>query len=379
MYTGPDYETARREAGFYYSAFGSQSAMRALSGIPIREFNLEPEACIEAYRRGRPLFREMFSENVGLPGITTPAISYGHANTLGCELIFPEGGEVGHTHVHESLEAGIAALHEPVDFATSGMMPFYLEFRRRMQEAFPGEPIGLGFVAEGPLTSAYSLRGDGFFTDIFDNPADSRQYLQLLTDSIIAYRRFLAELQGALAVSPDGTGMADDIAAFVPPRLWPELVLPFWEQLYSGLTTGKRSVHVEDLKPPHLPFLEEMRICNFDPSISPHLVPPLITAGCRVPYAWRLGCYHCLEMSHREIRDFVLQSAADGASGVTIAVAEIMCTNETAKKVDVFMQAAQEAAELIEQGVSRREIGALVSLEGQAGFWNSWSGFRGQL
>ena len=55
-----DYETARREAGFTWSVGGSQGALRAVTGVPIREFNLDPSACAEAYRRGRPLLREMF-------------------------------------------------------------------------------------------------------------------------------------------------------------------------------------------------------------------------------------------------------------------------------------------------------------------------------
>lgn len=103
----PDYEVAREKAGFSWSASSSQGALREVSGIAIRDFNLDPSACIEAYRKGRPILREMFEGQVSLPAPATPAISYGHVNCLGSELLFPEGGEVAHTHVYGSLQEGI--------------------------------------------------------------------------------------------------------------------------------------------------------------------------------------------------------------------------------------------------------------------------------
>ncbi|HOJ21775.1 MAG TPA: hypothetical protein PLY56_09595, partial [Armatimonadota bacterium] len=66
MTTRPDYMRARDEAGFRWHVSASQGALREVTGIPIREFNLNPEACIEAYRRGRPLLRELFGPEVRL-------------------------------------------------------------------------------------------------------------------------------------------------------------------------------------------------------------------------------------------------------------------------------------------------------------------------
>jgi hypothetical protein len=43
------------------------------------------------------------------------------------------------------------------------MLPFYLDYQRKLQEAFPDENVRFFFKAEGPLTTAYSLRRDGFF------------------------------------------------------------------------------------------------------------------------------------------------------------------------------------------------------------------------
>jgi len=373
----PDYDTARERAGFSWSVGGSQGALRELTGTPIRAFNLEPDACVEAYRRGRPMLREMFGEDVSLPGLTTPAVSYGHVNALGSELLFPEGGEVAHTHIYDSLEEGLRALDEPVDFARAGLAPFYLDFRARMQQAFPGEAVGFSFGLEGPITTAYEVRGEGFFTDALDDPPLARRFLDRLTHSILDFHAFLCRVLGNPTINPHGAGMCDDIASFIPPWLWPELVLPAWEQYYSGMTTGTRTAHVEDLRAQQLPYLEEAKLSYYDPSISPRLHPGIIAAHCRVPFCWRLGCFHYREMSRRDVEDFVFQAAADAASSVTTVVAETMCSDQGVAKVHAFVRAAREAKRLLDDGCPREELGQRVSEEGRATLWEGWCGFCG--
>ena len=371
----PDYSTARAQAGFSWSVGGSQGALRELTGIPIREFNLKPEVCIEAYRRGRPLLREMFEEEVGAPGVTTPAVSYGHVNCLGSELLFPEGGEVAHTHIYGSLGEGIARLKEPVDWTTTGMAPFYLDFREKLQEAFPGERVGFGFGGEGPITTAYELRGEGFFTDIYDDPPRAKEFLRALTDSVLDFDRFSMAVNEAPMPNPNGGGMCDDLASFIPARMMREMVIPFWEQFYRGVTTGSRSAHVEDLRVEQLFCLEEIGLSHFDPSISPKLNPRLLAEHSRVPFIWRLGCFHYREMSVQDVEDFVFQSAADGASGVITYVAEMTCNAESVPKVHAFIRAAKEAKQLIDEGCSRDEIAQRVSTEGRAKLWDQWCGY----
>lgn len=371
----PDYETARDEAGFSWTASSSQGALREISGTPIREFNLDPPACIEAYRRGRPMIREMFGEDVGLPGLATPAVSYGHVNCLGSELLFPEGGEVAHTHIYGSLGEAIEALRQPVDFAAAGMAPFYLEFRERMRQAFPGEPVGFSFGLEGPITTAYEVRGEGFFTDILDDLPLARKFMEALVSSILEFHRFLCSVGDRPVINPIGAGMCDDLASFIPPRLFGDMVVPYWDQYYAGMTTGRRNAHVEDLRAEQLPFLEEIGLSWYDPSISAKLDPQIIAAHCRVPFAWRLGSFHYREMSCRDVEDFVFQAAADGASAVTTNAAETMCNEECVAKVHAFIRAGKEAKRLLAEGCSREELGQRVSPEGQENLWDAWCGY----
>ncbi|MEW6754584.1 MAG: uroporphyrinogen decarboxylase family protein [Candidatus Latescibacterota bacterium] len=368
-YLRPDYDTARQEAGFHWSVSGCYLAPMALAGISYRDFNLRPEACIEAYRTGRPRMQGMFGEWLPPLPPATPPVSYGHANCLGSQLLFPEHGEVAHTHPYGSLEEGIRWLQEPVDWARSGMAPFYLRFREAMQAAFPGEKVGFGFGAEGPITTAYELRGEGFFTDLFDQPERVHEFLRRLTDSIVDYARWRAGLDGTPTPNPQGSGMADDIASFVPHHRFAECVLPYWEQYYTGLTTGRRSAHVEDLRRQQLPFLEAIGLCTFDPGISRRLNPLVLRDGCRVPFGWRLGSFHYRSMDEQVVRDFVFQAAADGASSVFTIIESSMCTPEGARKVLAFKKAGEEVERLLAQGCSRQELGAAVSAAGRQRFW----------
>jgi len=362
VYKRPDYATARARAGFSWHVSATYLAYLKLADVPIRRFFLEPEACIEAYRVGRRKVRESFGEDVKLAGPATPPISYGHPNGLGCELLFPEGGEVAAEHAFaDSLDRASRTLDRPVDFARAGMAPFYLRFRQRMEKAFPGESVGFSYGDEGPITTAYVLRGGAFFTDLIDEPAKTREFLRRLTRSILEFHAFRCSVWGVAPISPDGSGLCDDIASMVPPRLWREIVLPSWELYYTGKTTGTRSAHVEDLRPEQLGFLEEVGLSFYDPSISSHLDPKTIAARCRVPFLWRLGSFHYPALTVPEVEEFVFRAVADGASRVVTYIEGSMCGVETVPKVLAFIRAAKQVERLFAEGVSRQQIEGYAS------------------
>jgi hypothetical protein len=372
MFKKPNYETLRQEAGFRWYVGSGSLALLEITGIPIKEFNLNPKACIEAYRKGRPLIRELCGEDVGLPGVSTPPISYGHPNGLGSKLTFPEGGEVAHEHIYTSLQEGIQALKKPVDFARAGMAPFYLDFRRELQEAFPDEPVGFWYSLEGPITTAYELRGEGFFFDLMDEPVRIKEFLGLLTESILDFHKFRCKVLDEPPLNPESGGMCDDISSMVPPNMFSEFVLPYWEQYYRGVTSGVRRAHVEDLRPDQLKYLEDIGLSSYDPSISPKINPEIIAERCRVPFGWRLGSFHYPNMTCADIRDFVFKAVGDGASYVFTHVSSTMTNAGTIKKVHAFIRAAKDVERMLDEGMSREEIDGCVSPEGRAKFWDHW-------
>jgi hypothetical protein len=368
----PDYNQLRAQTPFSWSVGSSSSALLRLTGISIKEFNLNPAAGIEAYRKGRPLLRDLVGPDVALPAPATPPVSYGHIHALGAELIFPEDGEVNHSTLCHSLEAGIEILKQPIDYAKVGMFPFFLDYREKLQTAFPGESVNFSMGYEGPLTTAYTLRRDAFFYDPYDNPAQTKEFLRLIVASVLDYCRFLARLNGRPAIEPDSAGICDDISSMIQPAMWPEFVIPFINQYFTGRTTGTRVAHIEDLRPEHLPFLEELGLVYFDPSISPKINPKMIDTHCRVPFGWRLGSFHFDSMNVQDVQDFVFQAVADGACKVFTYVADLMCSEETLPKVQKFIATGKTVSEMLQRGATRTDVAACVSPEGKQKFWAHW-------
>ena len=283
---------------------------------------------------------------MALPALSTPAISYGHINGLGCELRFPEGGEVAPLPCYSSLEEGLDRLKESVDFAKQGLAPFYLRFKQEMEKAFPEETVHFSYGLEGPVTTGYLLRGQDFLTDLMDRPQKSAEFLESVTRSILDFHAFRCSLRGSPTRNATGAGLCDDCASMVPPRLWDSLVFPHWSAYYQGMTTGKRSAHVEDLRPAQLPLLEKAGLWQYDPSISPQLTPEIIRDRCRIPFAWRLGSFHYRDMSPDDVQEFVFRAKAAQASRVFTIVAGPLCQPDAVRKVLAFIEACKEAADI---------------------------------
>ncbi len=373
MHRSPDYESLQGQTPFEWSVSGSYLAYLKMAEVRIRDFFLEPAACIEVYQTGRRRVGELFGPDVGAAAAATPPISYGHPHSLGAELYFPEGGEVAVEHVfQDSLDRAIAQLQRPVDFSQAPRAQFYRDFHRQLQQAFPDENVWYSYGWEGPITTAYELRGDAFFLDILDEPEKTREFLGLLTTSILDFQRWHCGISGRPVVNPDGVMICDDIASMVPPRLWASLVLPYWDQYFTGMTSGKRTAHVEDLRLSQVHFLEDSDLWYYDPSVSRQLSPPIIARECRVPFGWRLVSFHYRDMTCRDVEDCVFQAAADGASKVFTILEGTMCEPAHVGKVQAFIRAGQTVKRLLDQGAPREELRQHVSAPGRLKFWQHW-------
>ncbi|OPZ83928.1 MAG: Uroporphyrinogen decarboxylase (URO-D) [bacterium ADurb.Bin429] len=350
----------RRALPFTWSASCGMACYAVLAGVPLDRLFVNVDAIIDAYTIGKPLAAELFGDAVALGGPGWPYISYGHVNCLGAALTFPEDSEVGHTPVYDSLAEGIAALRREVDFTKQGMMPHYLAMWEQLKRAFPEEPIAFHFTAEGPLTTGWLLRGHDFFAELLTEPEAVAEYLRLVTASIIAYHRCIQRINGWPEFSPVGVGIADDIAAMVAPDRWPMQVLPYLEQYYQALTSGERWAHIEDLTIHHLPYLDQLRLDSFDPSVSPKLTPRTILEHCGVPFQWRLNSTHYDALSRDDIARWVYHAAANGASSVFTTVLREMLAPEArelnARKVLAFVLAAKRVKSLLDAGCARDDL-----------------------
>ena len=342
---------------FKWSVSGGIEALSVLAGIRFDRMFTELDAIVEAYREGLDMARDLFGPDIPFGTPRAAAISYGHINCLGSTLVFPENSEVAHTPIYDSLREGVRSLRAEVDFIRAGMFPFYLDLWDRLKRAFPGQTIPFqGFGSEGPVTTAWLLRGHDFFMDIYDDPFLAREYLGLVTRSIVKYRRLISRINGEPELSTLGAGLVDDAAAMIRPGLWPELVMPFLEEYFTDLTSGSRSAHIEDLRAEHLHYLDALRLEHFDPSVSAKLTPALIRAHCSVPFTWRLNEGTTSTFTVEETQRWVLDAAAQGAPAVRTGVWRNNCTRQGADNVRAFMETAQRVQELLERGCPRDRL-----------------------
>ncbi len=350
-------EQTENSQAFQWSVSGGIEALSALAGVRFDRMFTDLDAILTAYREGGRRARELFGPDISFGGPRWAGISYGHVNCLGSRLVFPEDSEVAHTPVYASLEDGIRALRRVVDFTRAGMFPFYLELWAQLKRVFPEQAIPFGgFGAEGPVTTAWLLRGHDFFMDVYDDPPRAREYLALVTASVVQYQRLIARLNGQPECNPAGIGLADDGAAMLPPALWPEFVLPFLEAYFTALTSGGRWAHIEDLHAGHLPYLDSLRLADYDPSVSRKLSPALIRAHCRAPFTWRFNEIEGAAYSPAQTRRWVFDAAAQGAPAVRTGVWRNNCTERGRDNILAFRAAARSVQQLLARGCPRARL-----------------------
>ncbi len=347
----------RHEVPFSWNIGCGMPVYATLAGVRYDRTFRELDAITEAYNVGRPLAEELFGPDVRYVGPGWSGISYGHINCLGAPLVFPVDSEVAHRPVYGSLKEGIAALEQPVDWASAGLMPYYMGLWRDLQRAFPDVEIAFpGFGVEGPITTAWELRGHGFFEDVMAEPELCSTYLSLVTESIIDHRKWLRRLNGQPDYDDRTIGLADDVAAMLSPRMWPTMVLPYLERFYAAQTSGWRNAHIEDMTVDHLPYLDVLRINSYDVSVSPRIKATDVRDRCSVPFVWRLNEMQARDMSAEEIRRYAVSAVADGASGLTCSLYRAMVSPDMVAKVRSFIDDCKCIATLLAEGCPRERL-----------------------
>ena len=280
-----------------------------LSGLTFDEYYLNENAFEKYWEYGvKPLSLIFHEENafVNLPGISCPPVSYAHVAALGARLHYPFDSEPNAERMFDSLDEGIGWLRRGHDFTANDLFKRYTAYTETLRNYLHDPRIKIsGLGLEGPVTTAVLLRGLDFFIDIQEDPEKTKVFLSLVTDSIIAFRRFLNKINGEIN-GMHTVWLADDFAALINPALFGDFVVPYWNRYCEGISPfGRRVLHCEGLDQKHLQFLRTVKIDFFDPTISPKLSCRMLEDDLLIPFSWTLPSFYLCGMNEKTIYNWV--------------------------------------------------------------------------
>ena len=102
--------------------------------------------------------------------------------------------------------------------------------------------------------------------------------------------------------------------------------------------------------------LNDLRLDTFDPGVSPRLKATDLRDRCSVPFLWRLNGMRVRDFSCDEVRRYVFEGTADGASGVFCTISRTMTTPDAVRKIHTFISAAKQAERLLSEGCPRDRL-----------------------
>lgn len=313
----------------------ADSLLAELIGVPQMALHLDIDAMIRAADAGAAVADRL---GIDRPAPHLAGLAYVHASTLGCKLSFPldalEPGIRPCIHRPEDIDA----LREPDDYLAAGVVPDRLALAAELVARRPDASDNIGHDYEGPVTTAVLMMGQTFFMLPYDDPARAHHLLQFVTRSAIHYTQALRARQQRPPA--DGAGICDDFAGIFPPDTFAEFVAPYWEMLYAGLGGSRRGLHSELLREAHLPFLKQLHIDEFDPSVDPHLPPETLRRACPVPYTLRIWPSEVMSLPADELVALYRHRATFNPVFVSFHLARLSEEAKIAALLDVARQVA---------------------------------------
>lgn len=321
-----------------------------LGGISEKEFFLDAEKAAKAWKSTNEIVADYFKGKLKPKTPGAAPLSYGHLVCLGGSLRIPEDAEPNIRPFADDLDEGIAVLRErkDMDFSDTDIFRHYKMVNEYLQSEFPEEKISItsGLGVEGVITSAELMRGQDFFCDILDDPEKTHEFLGLMNESVIRFTQFRNICNGQPAVNPSGGSLADDFASIIPPALWPEYVVPYWNTYFEGVTSGERRfVHCENTYPEQLKFLKDAKITMYQPSVADRLTLDNIRENTDIPFDWLLYAYRITEMSDEEIQAWVDSAVEAGVTKIRTQFGKYAWSSRKMDRILAFYKAFEKYAE----------------------------------
>lgn len=272
------------------------SLLAEVAGVTQRALHFDPEAIGRAYEGLKPL-----AGRLGVPVPQPRLAGFGYTSIVAL------GAKVEWTDFEPNVIPLIQApeeidhLQEPDDYLGAELIQERLHIARELKKRYPEALNFIGHSHQGPITTAVSLMGQDFLMLPYDDPSRAHRLLGFCVKSALNYARAISEHFG-WPIQPGHQGIPDDFAGMLPPPLFKEFVVPYWEEIYQGLQATERHLHSELLRVEHLPFLKQLQIDYYDPSADQYLTPELLQQHCPCPYMLRIQPWDVRDLSAKELQ-----------------------------------------------------------------------------
>lgn len=304
-----------------------------LAGVTQRDLHLDVDAIIRAYTLAGELAGEL---GVPPPLPRLAEFTYTHIVALGTRVTFTEFEPKPVTLLGSPED--IDNLREPEDYLAAEMIQQRLKLAEEIVRRWPGAPLFIGHLFEGPVTTASLLLGPAFFTLPYDDPARAHKLMQFSVTSAFNYARAITRrFSGVEGAFPQG--FPDDFAGIIPPKLFGEFVVPYWEQVFEQLNSSERFVHSELLRVGHLPFLKDLRVDCYDPSADQYLTPDLLKQHCPTRFQLRIQDWDIANLSAVQLQQMYRRYADYNPKVISFYLSRLA----DVPKVKAILEAAREA------------------------------------
>jgi uroporphyrinogen-III decarboxylase len=240
------------------------------TGTRMSDYHTRPDCMMDIQIRGH----RYYEENYGIPSTRMLRVDLGYfcSSLLGLPVWFPPDnvpmpalGRSG-PHVFNSVE-DLRKAQPPPNIEAAGLMPLYL---RQYSHMLAHKPENqrlinmLWFWSHGPWTTAVLLRGAELFADARNYPGEVHRFLEIVTETLIRKIEFGLRLDGLPHDFVETMRFADDFAGMMSPDMFRDFAIRYIGIILERFRVKKRRLHIETLRPQHLPVLMELGLSHFD-------------------------------------------------------------------------------------------------------------------
>lgn len=224
-----------KEVGFSYCA--EEYKCTELAGVRMIDYYNDIPLMVEARQRAAKLIAEALDVDPPPPGLDR-----GHVKCpeyMGCEVYYGDDDEpfVKSPVLADISEVRTFTMPDPPD---NPVARDALDKARQFYE-LTGSKSSIG-IFEGPFTTAAFMRGQmEFMTDWIENPSLCEELLALVTDAIVAWKRYHDAEMGI--GQEEAVVLVDDSITLISPGDFERGVLPCLIRWFEAFPSNQRTFH----------------------------------------------------------------------------------------------------------------------------------------